>query len=560
MTSILTNTAAMAAIQTLRSIGNNMEVTQARVSSGLRVGTASDNAAYWSIATTMRSDNMALSAVEDALGLGAAKVDTAYAAMESSVEVVKEIKKKLVAATEEGVDKSKIQEEIKQLQDQLKSISQSASFSGENWLRADISKGPVTESVVGSFIRETGGSVRVQKINYDLDATTVLFDTSTQDIKLGLLDSTAKVEGKRTDVEITVNKPVAVTGEALAAGGAGLTVTAASNIEVYTTSGGDTYIRQNDATGTQVRDASGKDLWVKVKFAVTASAPTSGPDNAAAKSPTAGADYATVAGDAAPFTGPGKFYIQTAPVVEKYNVAATTKAGLEGIDESKQVPVPAATDPNYVNVVIGGTAPASSVATVTYGANHATNPGKTEYYIKLGADDIWVKADAVAQGATPATTLYKNGVKAALTVGSAATDFHYFIDPKNSLAPGKVETDFKVSVTDLDITKLDTLGKQTGFTEKEVLDHMIQFVNDRFEAMTSATADLGSIKMRIGLQEDFISKLTDSIDKGIGRLVDADMNEESTRLKALQTQQQLAIQSLSIANTSSENILSLFRQ
>nr|MBP8938687.1 flagellar hook associated protein [Agrobacterium sp.] len=96
--------------------------------------------------------------------------------------------------------------------------------------------------------------------------------------------------------------------------------------------------------------------------------------------------------------------------------------------------------------------------------------------------------------------------------------------------------------------------------EKEVLDHMIQFVNDRFEAMTSATADLGSIKMRIGLQEDFISKLTDSIDKGIGRLVDADMNEESTRLKALQTQQQLAIQSLSIANTSSENILSLFRQ
>jgi flagellin len=66
--------------------------------------------------------------------------------------------------------------------------------------------------------------------------------------------------------------------------------------------------------------------------------------------------------------------------------------------------------------------------------------------------------------------------------------------------------------------------------------------------------------MRIEMQEDFVSKLTDSIDSGIGRLVDADMNEESTRLKALQTQQQLAIQSLSIANTNSENILSLFRQ
>lgn len=97
---------------------------------GLRVKTASDNAAYWSIATTMRSDNGALSAVQDALGLGAAKVDTAYSAMETTVDVVKEISKKLVAAREAGVDKAKIQEEITQLQDQLKSIGESASFSG----------------------------------------------------------------------------------------------------------------------------------------------------------------------------------------------------------------------------------------------------------------------------------------------------------------------------------------------------------------------------------------------------------------------------------------------
>ncbi|MCQ1855260.1 flagellin [Neorhizobium galegae] len=86
------------------------------------------------------------------------------------------------------------------------------------------------------------------------------------------------------------------------------------------------------------------------------------------------------------------------------------------------------------------------------------------------------------------------------------------------------------------------------------------FVDGQLEALISATAKLGSISKRIDMQEDFVSKLTDSIDKGIGRLVDADMSEESTRLKALQTQQQLAIQSLSIANSSSENILSLFRQ
>ena len=85
MSSIMTNTAAMSALQTLTSINKNMETTQARISTGYRVATASDNAAYWSIATTMRSDNAALSAVKDALGLGAATVDVAYTAMESAI-------------------------------------------------------------------------------------------------------------------------------------------------------------------------------------------------------------------------------------------------------------------------------------------------------------------------------------------------------------------------------------------------------------------------------------------------------------------------------------------
>ncbi|MNL59637.1 Flagellin [compost metagenome] len=62
------------------------------------------------------------------------------------------------------------------------------------------------------------------------------------------------------------------------------------------------------------------------------------------------------------------------------------------------------------------------------------------------------------------------------------------------------------------------------------------------------------------MQQDFAQTLMDGIDKGIGRLVDADMNEASTRLKALQTQEQLAIQSLQIANSNAGNILQLFRQ
>ena len=77
-------------------------------------------------------------------------------------------------------------------------------------------------------------------------------------------------------------------------------------------------------------------------------------------------------------------------------------------------------------------------------------------------------------------------------------------------------------------------------------------------AISSASL-LGSLQMRIDLQSDFTSTLMESIEKGIGRLVDADMNEASARLKAAQAQQQLAIQSLQIANTNAAGVLSLFR-
>jgi flagellin len=97
-------------------------------------------------------------------------------------------------------------------------------------------------------------------------------------------------------------------------------------------------------------------------------------------------------------------------------------------------------------------------------------------------------------------------------------------------------------------------------TTKEQLDDMIAVVDDVIQQLTDAAATLGAITSRIEMQDNFVSNLMDVIDKGIGRLVDADMNEESTRLKALQTQQQLGIQALSIANTSAEKLLTLFQR
>ncbi|EJT02707.1 flagellin [Rhizobium sp. CCGE 510] len=301
MTSINTNNAAMAALQTLRGINQGLQETQAHVSSGYRVGKASDNAAYWSIATTMRSDNKALSAVSDALGLGAAKVDTAYSAMSSAIDVVGDIKAKLVAATENGVDKAKVQEEISQLQQQLMSVAQSASFSGENW----VAGADGTKNVVASFVRDGSNAVSVVMTDYVLD------DSSTGNVLFGM-------------------------------------------------SGG----------------------------------------------------------------------------------SVETSTGILG----------------------------------------------------------------TSNGATG-------------------------------------------SVYAMDITNF-TLGQiQSALTN----------VESALKAMTSAGAQLGSISKRIELQENFVNALSDSIDSGVGRLVDANMEEESSKLSALQTQQQLAVQSLSIANSSSQTILTLFR-
>ena len=74
-----------------------------------------------------------------------------------------------------------------------------------------------------------------------------------------------------------------------------------------------------------------------------------------------------------------------------------------------------------------------------------------------------------------------------------------------------------------------------------------------------AAASFGSAQGRLDTQSDFISELTDSLKAGIGSLVDADLEETSARLQALQVQQQLATQSLSIANQAPQNLLSLFR-
>nr|WP_236760543.1 flagellin [Agrobacterium tumefaciens] len=91
------------------------------------------------------------------------------------------------------------------------------------------------------------------------------------------------------------------------------------------------------------------------------------------------------------------------------------------------------------------------------------------------------------------------------------------------------------------------------------LDNYLSGVDAMLQRVISGASTLGAAKTRIDMQTNFAEALMDSIGKGIGRLVDTDMDEASTRLKALQTQQQLAMQALQIANSNAEHIVMLFR-
>ncbi|PZN52394.1 MAG: flagellin, partial [Proteobacteria bacterium] len=188
MASIMTNTSALTALQSLAATNKALETTQSRISTGYRVAEASDNSAYWSIATTMRSDNKANSVLQDALGLGAGKVDTAYTAMKSAIEVVDSIKEKVLLAKTAGAeDRAKIQTEIETLQAQLKDNVAGANYAGSNLLKTT---GSGNLTVMTSYNRDSSGNVTTGTIDVDYTKTRLIDSGSA---KTGMLDKTFTV-------------------------------------------------------------------------------------------------------------------------------------------------------------------------------------------------------------------------------------------------------------------------------------------------------------------------------------------------------------------------------
>ena len=200
--SIKTNFAAMTALQSLDMTNKNLQTTQSRVSTGYRVNEASDNAAYWAIATTLRNDNSALGTINDSLGLGAGQVDVAYTGVNQALDIARQIRDKLVSAANETVDRELVQQDIDQLQQQLLTVATGANYSGTNWL-LDAST-PATTGIVANYVVNASGSAVTQSIEVDLSQIRLFNST---DGTTGLLGSLYTISiGAATgsiDAEIT---------------------------------------------------------------------------------------------------------------------------------------------------------------------------------------------------------------------------------------------------------------------------------------------------------------------------------------------------------------------
>lgn len=104
-----------------------------------------------------------------------------------------------------------------------------------------------------------------------------------------------------------------------------------------------------------------------------------------------------------------------------------------------------------------------------------------------------------------------------------------------------------------------TMGAATSITTATLATTIQGLLTTSISNVNQALGDMGAQSRQVESHNKFVSRLTDTLNSGIGNLVDADLAKESARLQALQVQQQLGAQALSIANSAPQIILSLFQ-
>ncbi|WP_417462825.1 flagellin [Kordiimonas sp.] len=140
MFSVNTNAGAFAALQNLNTTSRSLEISQSRVNTGLKVSSARDDAAIYSIAQNMRGDVAGFRAVDNSLSRAQSELDVAIAGAEAISDLLIQMKEKAVAAKDDGLDddsRNALNNDYQELVAQITSISENASFNGRNLLTGD---------------------------------------------------------------------------------------------------------------------------------------------------------------------------------------------------------------------------------------------------------------------------------------------------------------------------------------------------------------------------------------------------------------------------------------
>lgn len=510
MSSILTNNSAMVALQTLKGINKNMGQIQNEISTGKSVATAKDNAAVWAISKVMESDVKGFTGISDSLALGSSTISVARQAAETTTDLLTEIKGKIVAAQEGNVDREKIQADITALRDQIKSVTGAAQFNGLNMV-----KGTEDVSILSSLDRSGSGTVAAS--------------------------------------QITVNRKDLSTGM----GKVGTTATATAS---YGTIAAPAAVPTPGITGTTTA-AAGKTATITVAAATAT-----------------GNNYSlNINGSSINFTTDG---IQTNTAMADFFAGAVNALGLEGITASAATGTLTINNANAfegMEVAVGGSQ--LTYATANGFAQSATNKvvEQRAETIDFSATAAPVDGDSFTVGVAGKSYSYTagkgetmedvaRGLKTAID-SEASTGITTAVQQNETSGAWSLAIDDAIGTRamSLTVTKggeasgglfgLDAIDVTTNEGAKAALSNIETMIG----ASIDAAASFGSAQKRIDIQTDFISNLSDALKSGIGSMVDADMEETSARLQALQVQQQLGVQALSIANQSPQSILSLFR-
>ena len=462
MSSILTNNGAMVALQTLRGINKSMASTQNSISTGKDVSNAKDNAAVWAISKVMESDVAGFKAINDNLGLGQATTAVARQAAETTTDLLKQMKEKIVASQEQNVDRTKIQADIEALRDQIASVTGAAQFNGLNLLsNTETVAGSGSVDVLSSLDRSGTGvaatDITVRK--QDLGSTESSINTNTS---VGFATRGDGLAFFSNAAATTTNADMQRTLNGATAGGA------ASSATIYFGAAADTEIKAGTGFVLQLTAAAA----------------------------------ATQVG--------GSTTLRTATTAGNQQIIYVARDGDTAADVARGL---AEAFNDWIDNVDNGT--------------------ETIDFAALG---VGAEADGASLSFTGA-----QGAGVTAANGRFSINIRQY-NPDDTTIGGGLE-----ELADIDVTTDE--GARRALRDVEGL----------IQRSIDAAASFGSAEGRIETQQNFVSGLMDALKSGIGTLVDADMEEQSARLQALQVQQQLGVQALSIANQAPQQLLSLFR-